>query len=202
MRRLLNIFIAVGLMMPLFGVTVYAQSATTTDGSSQKTLEQRVADYKANFKQSLSKAQQTTLKAKCKASQGLVSSLSGRVKGIETSRGEVYKHVTDKLASLQVKLQNKDVDTTELQAGIATLQTKISTYKTDLDAYKQDLADLSAMDCVSDPTAFKSALEATRAARLKVATDSTDIHTYVKDTIKPMLAKIREGLNKTETNGQ
>ncbi len=215
MRKLINIFIAFGLMMPIFSLGVVsaesttstaptsssdsAQTTTTNDDSSKKTLEQRTAEYKANFKQTLTKAQQTAVKTKCKAAQGLTSSLSGRIKGIETSRAEVYKNVTDHLSSLQIKLQNKDVDTTELQAEIAALQTKISTYKTDLAAYKQSVADLSAMDCASDPAAFKSALEAARAARTKVVADTTDIRTYITGTIKPTLTKIHDSLAKSET---
>jgi len=178
---------------------VAAETTTATSDSSQKTQAQRIADYKANFKQNLTKAQQTALKARCKAAQGLVSSLSGRIKGIETSRNEVYGNVVDHLSSLQTKLQSKDVDTTELQSEINTLRDKVATYKTDLTAYEQATSDLSALDCASDPAAFKSALEAARAARQKVATDISDIKIYITGTIKPTLVKIRDSLAKTET---
>ena len=50
------------------------------------------------------------------------------------------------------------------------------------------------MDCVTDPTGFKASLETARTARQKVATDATDIRTYVTGTIKPTLAKLRQQL--------
>ncbi len=220
MQRFLRILVVLSLLTPALSLSVaavqaegsstssQAQTATTTtdtetaDDTPQGTLADRMNQNKSAFKENLTKAAQTALKTRCKAAQGLLSSLSGRIKGIQTSRNEVYTNIVDHLTSLQTKLQNKDVDTTELQAEIATLQTKITTYKTDLTAYKQAVADLAAMDCASDPAAFKSTLDAARAAREKVAKDSADIKAYVTDTIKPTLVKIRTTLEANEQKAQ
>ncbi len=231
MQRLLRILIVIGLLTPAFsfsavmahdsasnsggsGSSTTTQAddnalATTDTGTDTETptttLAERLTEHKSEFKQNLTRLQIASLKTRCKAAQGQLSSLSGRIKGIQTSRNEVYTNLTKHLASLQTKLQERDVDTTELQAEIATLRTKIDTYKTDLVAYKQAVSDLSDMDCNADPTAFKATLEAARAARKKVATDITDIHSYVIDTIKPTLVKIRTSLaageQKTDSQG-
>lgn len=225
MKRLVPLLVIFSLLAPTFSLSLVAaessgstgssssanSSSTTTTKTDDKTtgenetesepktsLADRVSQFKSQFKMNLTKAQQTALKGKCKAAQGVLSSLSGRIKGIQTSRSEVYANITEHLASLQTKLQNNDVDTTELQGEIATLQTKINTYKTDLITYKQAVADLAALDCVSDPTAFKSTLEAARTAHDKVAKDVIDIRSYVNGTIKPTLVKIRQSLEANE----
>ncbi len=175
-----------------------AQSSTEAETQPQTTIAERIQQRKDALKIKLTAKQTASLKLRCKASQGVVSSLSGRVKGIETSRAEVYGNITDNLTKLATKLQNKDIDSNELQGEINTLQTKIANYKTDLSAYKLAVDDLSSLDCQADPTAFKTTLEAARTARQKVEDDVKDIRTYVTDTIKPTLAKIRDGLKTKE----
>ena len=213
-------FIALGMTV-ILATTVVAtgvvfaeetnQTAPTTTTTTTKTAEEiaaakalaeRLAKHKTELKTKLSTAEKVRLQAKCKAAQGLVSSLSGRIKGIETSRGQVYKNIVDRLTSLSEKLKNKGVDTTELNADIATLQGKIDTFNTDLATYKQDVSDLAAMDCKADPDGFKAALEAARAAKQKVHDDGLAIRSYVNDTIKPLLKNIRAELEPKKTEGE
>lgn len=173
-----------------------------TTAEAQKALAERIAKRKAELKTQLKASEKTRLKSKCKASQGLVSSLRGRIKGIETSRSQVYKNMTNRLTSLSEKLENKGVDTTEFDAAITELQTKIDTFNTDLAAYKQAVSDLADMDCQADPDGFKASLEAARSARQKVNDDGKAIRNYLKETIKPLLKSIRTQLaeDKTESD--
>lgn len=181
-----------------------SENETETENETEPTttLEERISEHKSQFKQKLTNAQQLKVKTKCKDAQGLIGSLSVRIKNVQTNRNGVYKNITNKLASLQTKLQQKDIDTTELQAEISVLRTKVDAYKTDTATYKQAVIDLAGMDCTSDPTAFKSTLDAARAARQKVADDIADIRTYVNNTIKPTLVKIRLQLTSTEPKEQ
>lgn len=180
---------------------------TTTDDTQKPSsddtagLQQRLDKRKADFKIALTNLEKQRIQLKCKASQGSLSSLKGRITGIDTSRANVYRELVDRLNKLNDKLKTRNVDTTELQGEITTLQTKITTFKTDLAAYKQAVSDLAAMDCKSDPTAFKASLEAARAARTKVNNDSLDIKKYVNETIKPTLKKLRDQVEKKESEG-
>jgi hypothetical protein len=171
-------------------------TATTPDDKAA--LQERLTKRKAELKTKLTNAQKLLLKGKCKASQGRISSVSGRIKGIETSHGKVHANIVERLTELSTKLKNKGVDTTELDAAIETLQTKVTTFNADLVVYKQAITDLEAMDCVTDPDGFKASLEAARTALDQVKSDSTDIRSYVKDTIKPILKTIRETLESQE----
>lgn len=206
MKRLLILGLGVLFAFSFLSATVVfavgdSESSTTTTTETEKTLAERIAERKAELKTKLTNAEKTRLQAKCKAAQGLVSSVSGRVKGIETSRTQVHKNLINRLTSLSEKLKNKGVDTTELNADIATLQTKIDSFNTDLTTYKQAVSDLAEMDCKTDPDGFKASLEAARAAREKVTQDSLAIRGYVNDTIKPLLKTIRAQLEADKTEG-
>jgi hypothetical protein len=167
--------------------------------ADKASLQSRLDKRKAELKIKLTALEQARLKTKCKASQGNISSLRGRIKGIETSRDNVYTQLVKRLNDLSGKLKDKGLDTTQLNTEITELQTKIDTFNTDLDAYKQAVTDLAAMDCAADPTAFKASLEAARTLQTKVKDDVVAIRTYVNDTIKTTLKDIRAQLEKQDT---
>lgn len=203
-RLLLTAFSAVVLVPAVPAAVVFAvegenTTTSTTETTDQKAaLQQRIAERKTELKTRLTYAQKQLLKGKCKAAQGKLSSVGGRAKGIETSRSKVHSLVVKHLTDLSEKLQNKGADTTELDAAVVTLQEKITIFNDDLVIYKQAIADLEAMDCVTDPDGFKASLDTARATLDTLKQDANDIRTYVKDTIKPLLQTIRATLEKED----
>jgi len=167
-------------------------------------LLRRLTDRKTSLKTKLTTAEQTRVKSKCVPSQtGSLKLLSGRIKGIETSRKETHKNLLSRLDKLIEKLKVKNVDTTALEAEIVVLKTKIATFDADLALYKQAITDLKSMDCVADPVSFKASLETSRTLKQTVAKDSETIKSYVTETIKPTLKIIQASLEtaeKVETN--
>ncbi len=174
-----------------------AQTTNSETSEDKLTLQQRLDKRKAELKTKLTTAEQARLKLKCKASQGLLSRLQGRITGIETSRANVYGELADRLTKFSTKLKGQGVDTTQLQSELEVLNTKIETFKTDLAAYKLAVSDLASMDCATDPTAFKASLTAARTAHDKVMSDSVEIKKYVNDTIKPTLVQLKQKLSST-----
>jgi hypothetical protein len=170
--------------------------------SENTTLQQRVEKYKAEAKARLDEAQKQRLQLRCKASQGLISSLKGRISGLETSRQQKYTNLVNRLTSLSDKLEAKSIDTATFDTQVAELKTKIEAYHTDLAAYKQAVSDLAEMDCAADADAFKAALESARALRAKVVEDGRSIKDYLNNTIKPTLQSIRQQVAKPETQGE
>lgn len=206
--------LSVGSTAVVFAQETVAKPTTTTPTASveQKpgtptpqqaaALKARLEKIKTDLKIKLGAQEKTRLQARCKASQGLVSSLSGRVNGTETSRTEVYANITDRLTDLSAKFKNKGTDTTALDADIAILKTNIASFKTDLAVYKQNASDLSELDCNTDPDAFKAALLATRSAQETVNKDALAIRAYVNDTIKPLLKTLRAQLETKKATGE
>lgn len=218
--KISTIFVAALLIFSFVPVIAYAvEDSTTTEDTPTPTptstvaptdketakaerearLEKRVIDLKTR----LTTAQKNRLKAKCKASQGKISSVSGRVNGIETSRTKVHAKVVKHLEELSTKLNAKSIDTATLDASIVTLKEKITTFETDLAAFKLALTDLAEMDCETDPDGFQASLETARAARKLVQEDSQAIKAFVKESIKPLLVGIRAQLEpKTEGSNE
>lgn len=202
------------LVVPSISTAVAVAESTSTDNNTasssddsatltetEKTeMNARVEKQKAEFKVKLATAEKLKIELKCSAAQGLIGSVKGRIKGIETSRGEVYKNVVDHLTDLSAKLKAKNVDTTALDADIAVLKTKIATFNTDLAAYKQSVTDLVAISCKQDPAGFKAALLAARANLDKVKKDAEDVRAYVTGTIKPLLVQIRSQVEKDDSS--
>jgi predicted nucleic acid-binding Zn-ribbon protein len=178
-----------------------AQTTTTKPELTEeekKALQERLTKRKAEMKVRLTAAEKQRLQTRCKNSTGKISELRGRIKGIETSRAQVYENLVNRLTKLSTRLQERGVDTTELDSQITELQEKIATFTTDLAAYKVAVGDLEDMDCAADAESFKASLEAARAAREKIKVDIADIKTYVNDTIKATLKEIRTALVKED----
>lgn len=216
MKRLLALGMSTILALPVLSIAVVRAQETTQTTNTTTTkpetspeptpaeaeaLAERVAKRKAELKTRLTSAQKLRLQNKCKAAQGLVSSVRGRIKGLETSRGQVYGNILDRLTGLSEKLKNKGANTDELNADINTLQEKINTFNADLATYKQAVSDLADMDCKTDPDGFKASLEAARAALQKVKDDGLAIRGYLNDTIKPLLKTIRAELEANNAEG-
>ena len=168
------------------------------EGDRQK-LQQRLAERKAQAKLRLTTAQKNRLKTRCKNAQGVMAPVKARVQGIETGRSKVYNGIVDKLTDLSAKIQDRGLDTAELDVVITTLKEKVTTFNNDLVVYKQAVTDLIDMDCAADPEAFKASIEIARTALGKVNQDAQDIRTYVKDSIKPALVNIRGQLSASDT---
>lgn len=203
MKRIVAISISTlfAVSLLLAPVVFAHEGETETTPTDPKSLAERIQKRKTELKISLTNTEKVRIKAKCKASQGLLSSVGGRVKGIETSRTQVHQNIIKHLTELSEKLKNKGVDTTELDANITKLQELINTFNIDLDAYKHAVSDLVAIDCATDPDGFKASLETARTALKKTQDDSKAIRAYVKDVIKPLLATIRAGLEAKKTEG-
>lgn len=214
MKTKLRLFLIAGLLLPMMAFapvavlahegddqhdhsTDIAQAEETTDEEApldQEALQARLAERKAALKTRLDAAKQARIKNRCKPAQGKLNSIRGRVKGLETSRTQVYENLVSRLNKMSEHLETKGVDTTELDGQIAELVILVETFNTDLAAYKEAVSDLAAMDCVADPTGFQASLEAARAARTKVAEDAKAIRTLLSDSIKPTLVDLRKSM--------
>lgn len=183
--------------------TTSTETTTEVETQAQKTeREARIKKLKEVQKVRLAAAEKKKIQEKCQASQGKVASVGNRLNGVETSRAEVHKNILNRLNTAVTKLKEKGVDTTALEADIATLSTKVDTFNTDLATYKQSISDLKLEDCKTDPEGFKAALTTARTNLEKVRADADAIHAYLKDTIRPLLTELKKQLETTkETEG-
>ncbi len=215
MKKLIHLFIALGVLVPVFAaapVLAVDEAADTPVSSTteakealkekirqrkeaaEKTLQERLEQRKAKLAERLTAADSTRLKSRCKAAQAILEGVMTRIDTIKEKRGEVYSSLQERLDTLAANLESQGVDTTVLKTQLAELDTKIDSFQSDLDAFGLAVNDMVAMDCESDPEAFKAALETARELRQTVATGAADIRTYLTDTVKPTLQEIKRQL--------
>lgn len=184
---------------PLVLVHAEDTSNSTEDAATTSTtLKQRIEEHKNLFRIKLNAAEILALKGKCGSAQTKVRTYQTKVNANVPARVKAYQNLHDHLERLVSRLKDKGIDTATLEQQLTTLDEKIQTFKDDLATYKQDLSDLKDVDCIADPDGFQAALEAARADREKLSTDTLDIKSYVKDTIKPTLQQIRDQLKAQE----
>ncbi len=212
MKTRIKLLLSAALALPLVGlgpIITYANenaaspttTAATTDTTVKQNRDKRVKEHKDKLKVKLSNLEQKRLQERCKNAQGKVSSLQGRITGVETSHNKVYGNLLSRLTTLSDKLKAQGVDTTQLDAQITELTTQVTKFKTDLATYKTDVSDLAALDCAADPSGFKATLEASRIELALLRQESTAIRSYVQNTIKPTLQTIRAALVAKKTTG-
>jgi hypothetical protein len=168
----------------------------TEDQKRQKLLE-RLEVRKQKHQLRLSFAEERRLNMRCKASQGKMRSLEGRIQGIETSRTRVYGNLLSRLNSLAERLEAQGLDVAELNEHVGELGEMIDEFNAQLAEYKQVVADMAAMDCEEDPEAFKASLEEARVLLGDLRNHSREVRAYVLETIKPTLQALKAQLEES-----
>lgn len=221
MKKIVRLITSGMLALTLLGLTPAVFAATTTTDSStdssqssstaasesttketKTTLAQRVENYKTKQAIKLTVLEQNRLKLRCKAGQVITKTLSTKIAQNDTARVKVYGEITTNLKKITARLEDANVDTTDLSAEQTKLADLIKTYNTDATNYKNVLADLGDVDCVADPVAYKAVLESARTDRATVSKDALAIRAYITDTIKTTLKIAQTSLADTEKGAQ
>ncbi len=209
----LRYVVASGLIVPMLilGPVALAEDSnsssdtSTTSAETKKdstTLQQRIEKHKTELKTKLTSLEETRLKARCKAGQGIVKIARERADGVTPNRVKAYQELQEHLTKIIAKLKALGIDTSALEQEQAVLATKAAKIKSDFETYKQNLSDLKDVDCVSDPTGFKAALETARTTHDSLVKELADIKAYIINTIKPTLADMRTQVQaKTSSEG-
>ena len=131
------------------------------------------------------------LVTRCAPSQIKINTfLQGRYKNDKPYQAR-YEAYINRLDKVSAKLKQNNVDTTELDSQIVVLKQKYEVFKNAVETFRTAVGDAKSMDCKTDPTGFKVALEDARAKAVLVKQANQDLDTYAKTTIKATLEKIR-----------
>lgn len=199
------------LLAAIFAVPLIFYSVTSAQNAASRELpssaapitantqpdnerSQRIQQRKANASRRFSMAEQNIIRGKCQAVHGVVRATDARFKSFEAKRLRVYDGLVARLERLNATLTSAGADTAEYDTQVAALKRKTEAYTAALAAFKQSLADLVAMDCTSDPEGFAVTLLEARTLREHVITTGKDTRGYLKDTLKPTLVNLKQGL--------
>ena len=176
---------------------------TTSSQSSEQELEKieqaktpeelkaRVQQSKNALKTKLTNADIQRIVSKCAPSQVKINTfLQGRYKNDKAYQAR-YESFIQRLEKLSATLKQNNIDTTTLDQQIAVLKQKLSAYQASVTAFRAAVADAKAIDCKTDPTGFKAALENARTKAQAVRQANKDLEGYAKTTIKATLETIK-----------
>lgn len=171
-------------------------TTTTTEDAAKKAaeLKKRMEENKAKLKTRVDEATKRRITAKCKPAQNLVKGAETSANAVSENRAKAYAKISEKVDALIVKLKAADISTTNLETVHASAKQKAEALSTSLEAYEQTLADLRAMDCVADPTAFAATLEQARKERAALKVQANELRTYISTTLKEAINKIKSEL--------
>ncbi len=171
-------------------------TTSTSDDSSGRPA--RVEAYKKALKETITAAAKLRIAERCVEAQKVVKVKKAKNVVAITARTKAYDTIVTRLTALSTAAAAKDADVTVLNANITELKAKIFTLKTASTTFQQSVTDLSAIDCKTDPIAFKASLETARTNQMAVSNAATAIRTYLKDTVKPTLKALKAALESTD----
>ena len=174
------------------------EKSITETNSNKGARDARIGDYKKLLKETMTTALKARISSRCVPAQALVKSKSTKNNKASKIRVEAYDEIVSKLEKVVTAAGAKDVDITALQASITTLKADIATFKTANTAYQQALTDMTVIDCKTDPTAFKAALEVARTNQIAVFNAAKTIRTHLTATVKPALVLVKADLSSAE----
>jgi biopolymer transport protein ExbD len=181
--------------------TVLAESnsiATTT--AKTTTITERVTERKNTLKLQISAEQNAKLAKNCVESQKLIKSISAQDQNNANKRQQVYTNISSRLATVVAGLNKQGLDTTALKNIQSQFNAAANQYLVDDATYKTTIEDLSAMDCVADPTGFEATLTEARQLRKKLASEVGQVAS-VKTALTAELSKSISALNASKVQG-
>jgi len=192
MRKVVQRGLGLALVGSLLVATPMALAATTattpkSSATVKTTIKDRVTQYKLDHVITLTAPEQTRLKTVCKAGQIKITALDTKVASRNNLRVAAYKEITNQLTAIIPRIKAAGAPSTLLVDEQTQLATLITTYNTSLATYQTALQDTAALDCQTDPSAFRSALESARADQIAVNTNALAIRTYLTGTLKASL---------------
>ena len=192
MKRILLmsiLFVFVFASTPL----VFAIDTTQTQATSDDTaaLKQRSEERKTRLKTRLDNAQFKRLSVSCSGAQGKLGASISRFENSDKPYRAKYDNYLQRLEKLQARLKQNNIDTTKLDGEITTLKEKIQTLKSAIDTFTQSVKDAKAIDCKSDTTGFRAALDDAKNNAVAIRAARADLEKYARETIKATIEELK-----------
>lgn len=184
---LIGLAILLGLVF-LASATVKAQTAPE-NSKPGSTLEQRVAQRKAERKVTLDDKTVRRLETRCTNTQGKIRTLKSRYSDTSNNRNKTYRSIDAKMWVIIGSLKLIDKDTFKLEQQRLELAKQVAAFDNSSAQFRQVMDDAAAMNCKADPAGFMALIETARLYNAQIRESFTGIRTYVIDTIKPTITE-------------
>lgn len=165
------------------------------------TLEQRVAQRKAERKVVIVEADQRRQATTCTTAQSKIRALQQKTTPAIANRAKVNQQVDAKLWIMIGKLKIADKDTFSLEKQRATLADKAGAAQQTAANYSQALDDIATINCKADFEGFKALLDTARIYRTQLRDQLADQRNYVNNDVKATLSEFAKELQAKASTG-
>lgn len=165
------------LVLTFTSTTSVSVKANTND---QNTFSYRVENYKKRFPTNLNEEELKIIIDKCDSVKSKFVKIRDSVNATTLKREDTYGDVERRLSAIQSRFDKQGIDSSVIDLMLASYRIEVSNFKNSADEYQTILNDIVAIDCISDPSALKSAVTSARFAR---------------DSTKTAVTKVKEAYN-------
>lgn len=168
-------------------VSLAAADSPPAPPPAGSTLDQRIAQRKAERGTNLSSLDQKRIVNTCKGAQTKIRAIETSEVSMLDKRTQVYGSVDAKLWIVTGQLKLAKQDTFQLEKQRLALADKTNNFETVATNYKQALDDSLVINCQADPNGFKALVDTARIYHDQLRAQSADSHDYIVNTIKSTL---------------
>jgi hypothetical protein len=169
------------------GSGLAAADTPPAPAAAGSTLEQRIAQRKAERGTALSTIDQKRVISTCRAAQTKIRAVQTAEVSMLDNRSQVYGAIDAKLWIVTGQLKLAKQDTFQLEKQRLILLDKSNNFQTVATNYKQALDDSLLINCQADPNGFKALVDTARIYNDQLRTQSADSHNFVVNTVKSTL---------------
>lgn len=160
---------------------------TPAEPPAGSTFDQRLVQRKKEQNEQLNTQTQQHVTSTCTQEQTGITKLQTKVTTMNSTRTTTYQKIDGILLITIGQLKLDQLDTFTLEQDRATLAQKISAFETTAADYRQTLGDLLTINCQADPVGYQALLDTARYYLTHLAAQSTDISSYIANTVQPVL---------------
>lgn len=136
----------------------------------------------------------------CSKVQSRIASKLESLKKAGEQREAKYQRISDRVQKVIELAKAQEIDTAKLEADLLVFSAKVTVYKEEVKKLYDLLETTKEVDCEGDqgPDELRVILQEAREQLKVVRTASKEIHTFLKDTLRPDLTKVKEALEALE----
>lgn len=193
MKRIVASILAVVVVSGAVVSSTIAQS--TTQSYSNDARVARIAAWRAKYPITLSETERSQLSLRCEQAQSNLQKVSSSLSIKISNYTKVYQDTIDRLNSLKLITDKKEVDGSNLDLLIVDFQRSKVEVEENAEQYAVALEDAVIIDCKAGPEDFRAALEGARESRSELVGSIRDVEDLVGSSLTTTLDSLKNKLN-------
>jgi len=194
-------------LLPTFSSAQTNQAANNsfTDTDEKRAgRSERLQSYRRRYRANISEAKIEAVRQRCEAAQTVAQAYAQRLEDVRLTREQAYAALITRLTSVVDRLENTNVDRTQLDLAVNDLTTESVAFTANMKDYQSMIEDIAIVNCIDNTEEFYAGLQVSRQMRSEMRATSQRLRTFVREDIKSILSTVRSEIanNKSSSGGQ